>query len=261
MSNPDFPKVVSFTLAVALSISAVNAKMFGATTPNPPQAQGSKEPPKNSVGCGSLNPHMVATAFSDQDPNQSFPPKTNTNATWVNVPEGPRTSLVSDISEYGSNGGGAISMTMNSTCALFASTDDSMTIKLDFETQTNAVSGHCCSGFGPGGSGTTNPEWYGELDLRDDDWDVTIALDSTEVGLSPSCSIKVDDQEKSEPANKQVLEKYRLKGGHVLHVSCSEGQIGSRPGEWDHHVQFNEEMKIVVSAVQRKSEKTSRLVK
>jgi hypothetical protein len=263
MSRLRFPKIVSFALAVAITISATNSRMFGTYASNLLQGSGSKQPLKQSDGCGSLNPHMVAIAFSDQDPNQSFPPKTITNDTWLNVPLGPKTGLASDISEYGSNGGGAISMSTDSTCALFTNTDDSMTVKLDFETQTNAVSGHCCSGFGPGGAGTTNPEWYGQLDLGDrgDDWDVTVALDSTEVGPSPWCDIKLDGQDKKEPANTRVLEKYRLKGGHVLHVSCSEGQIGSRPGDWDHHVQFSEAMKIVVSAVRKSSEKDSRLIK
>lgn len=216
----------------------------------------SKDAPKTSLGCGNINPHMIATAYSDVDPNQGFPSKTVTIDSWVPVPEGPHSALASTGAEYTNNGHGSIGMSMDSMCAVLLGTQDSWTVILSFKTQTNAMSGHCCSGWGPGGDGVTAPEWNGQIELpghdSDDVWDISIMLSTIEKGPSPTCNIQLDLQDKSEPANQEVREAYMLKpGGHLFDVSCKEGRIGSRPGNWDTAAQFNEGMNVFISGARR----------
>ena len=200
---------------------------------------------------------MVATAYSDQ-PTGGFPDKTNRNDNWIAVPVGPKTALTGDGSEYHNNGGGQITISMDSECALLVGPEDSGTAILQFHTVTDALSGYCCSGFGPGGDGVTAPEWNGQMNLprgndRDkDDWDVSVTLTTVEVGPNPTCDIQMDGQDQKVSANQQIVQHYSFKsGGHLVDVSCSEGRIGSRPGNWNYPVHFDEKMTIIVSAMRK----------
>jgi hypothetical protein len=221
------------------------------------EVSGVAQPPDS--GCGQINPHMTATAYSDIDPTppSAFPPKTNSTDRWIDVPLGNSTSTATDGSEYHNNGGGSISMSMDSMCALLPGTEDSQTIVLSFKTHTQAQAGHCCSGFSPGGDGTTNPEWAGVIHLRghdpNDDWDVSIRLSTTELGPSPTCNIQLDGKDKGESANADVIEKFDLKPvDHLLDVSCKEGRIGARPGAWNSTLSADEDMQVVISATRKK---------
>jgi hypothetical protein len=208
--------------------------------------------PPPGLGCGTINPRMVATAFSDQAPGQGFDPKTSKNDAIKDVPEGNVNGFASNSAEYHFNGGGVISQFMDSTCTLLNGTRQSATTILSFATTTNAISGHCCSGFGPGGSGKTSPAWSEKIDLPGDSardkWILTMIVRSKLSGGTPTCNIEVDGNQTVAQPNGQVRQTFTLAAGaHLLKVTCDAGEIGARPGAWSTPAAFHDELNITLN--------------
>jgi hypothetical protein len=206
-----------------------------------------------SIGCGRLNPHMIATAYSDRARGQGFDPKTSENNGFAPVPTGQTLGFEHAGSEYTWNGHGSISISMDSSCTTLEPTQTHATSILAFSTTTTAVSGHCCSGFGPGGDGAANPEWIDQIslpgDAAHDMWRVQIVTLTSKQGQNPQCSLGVDGTQAPINVGGQITSNLRLKpGSHQIAFSCSAGRVGSRPGGWDNTATFNEKFNITVDA-------------
>jgi hypothetical protein len=210
--------------------------------------------PALSLGCGELNPHMTATAFSDRksDNNyQGFPPKTARVNAFTAVPNGAKTNFESAGAEYHNNGKGWININMDSSCTQLDATRSHASVVLSFTTATVAMSGECCSGAGPGGTGTTNPEWREDFKLpgnpSKNKWSMDVIALTRLVGPSPTCSIQMDGVAAGLSPNAQKTTSYTLlPGAHQLIVLCKEGEIGSRPGGWLSTGSFDEQFNVTV---------------
>jgi hypothetical protein len=209
--------------------------------------------PPLSLRCGSIDPHMVATAYSDVQPGHGFDPKTATRDAWVPVPTGETDGFQTDGAEYHNNGGGYINIKMDASCTPLDATRQHAAVILSFTTATTAESGHCCSGFGPGADGTTNPEWKNEFSLAgnagSNKWSFTAITSPHLAGPNPACKITMDGVEAKLDVNVQRTTNFSLDPGkHVLDISCTEGRIGSRPGAWLNTVTFNETLNVTLDA-------------
>ena len=237
---------------------ALNAQQEKAHTSPPPPA-GPQSPPRELFECGTVNPHMVAQSFGETSSSETV---TNTKEDWLAVPNSPQTNLVTDASDNVNNGG-YMHIAMSSTCDLLHGVQDGGMAIIDLKTHSDAQSGDCCGGNSPGGSGSTNPEWRGQINLPagpdgQNDWVVTVKLFSSEAGPTPTCMIREVDTDTDTPvaANTSVSQSYSLKsGGHVFDISCSEGAISSRapdknqtPQDWHQLKSYDEEVRITITA-------------
>jgi hypothetical protein len=140
--------------------------------------------PPISLTCGRLNPHMTATAYDDQDPGGQ--PKTFETNAFADVPAGQVIGWQKQGSEYHYNGGGEISISMDSSCTQLDSTRNHAAVVVAFSTKTSALSGHCCPGQGPGGMGATDPEWINDFTLPGsvgkNKWNVSVVMSTTLAG-------------------------------------------------------------------------------
>ena len=207
-----------------------------------------------SVSCGSVDPHLSVTAYSDQPSGQGFDPKKDAKNVWLAVPSGDTPGLASAYQEYLNNGGGNANAWLESSCSVLEAQSSSVRFLIQLKTHLQAQSGHCCGGSQPGGDAEGGPEWKTTITLPGDPinqkWN--LQLTSTIVPTS-ACTVEVDGNPPISttlisPGPAQTSKWPPLSSGsHQLSAKCSSISISARPGNWDAVSKYDETITMSIN--------------
>ena len=206
-----------------------------------------------SMGCGTLTPNLSATAYSDRKQGEGFDPKTFAATGPIAVPTGDTPKLASTLSEYTNNGGGWASIWIDAACTPLQRDTTRLRSIVRFDMKESASSGHCCSGFGPGGSAKGEPKWTTIMSLPGEPtqkWAFSLTTNAANSTPGMACSVFLDGQ----PTNlsltgTQTLPAPLTPGDHQLGLQCTEnGQFVVRPGAWDSRNDAGTDITMIIDA-------------
>jgi hypothetical protein len=209
-----------------------------------------------SMGCGTLTPNLSATAYSDVQPGGGFDPKTFTATGSIAVPVGDTPSIARTASEYHWNGGGEASIWIDMACTPLQRDATRLRSIVRLDMKATALSGHCCSGFGPGGTAKGEPKWTTIMNLPGEPaqkWAFSLVINAENSFPAMSCGISLDGNVTNlSLAGTQTLSPSLIPGDHQLALQCSEGQeFGSRPGNWDFPASAGTDITMIIDAVRQ----------
>lgn len=204
------------------------------------------------ISCGSLNPNMVATAYSD-DPPKGFLPKSFSVNSFIPVSVGDQSNFSKNYSEYTNNGKGEITQTVSSSCNNLEQMRNSVKTSIGWTSKTVARAGKCCSGFAPGADGYIRPLWRTEFNLPGQEgakWSIVLSGDFKLSGSNPSCTVRLDgSQQKLTSSEPFKIAIDTLPGNHQLEARCEyDGVVGSRQGPWDAVYSYDDRFQMLISA-------------
>jgi hypothetical protein len=204
--------------------------------------------PNLQLSCGTVNPNVTATAFSD---SPSFPPKAFSINSAAPITPTVIPTPFQVFSEYHFNGGGEAFASVTVGCASNAVSPLDGTLTIDLARNMRGVSGHCCSGFGPGGTSDANPDWSTTIDLPADaahKWKIDTSVnDQWSHGGNSKCTLYFDAAPSALAASNTKAFSWTVSGGtHPLRVTCQSDTFGVRPGNWDVTASMSDEVVLSI---------------
>jgi len=202
-----------------------------------------------SLACGSVNPHLIAVAISDQ-PVENLPPRTARDDTQKPVSVGPHPKASAVDENYRWNGGGAAAASLDTSCVLKPNQ-----LQIVISSHLYGLSGHCCSGFGPGGQAMAKPDWNLSFTLPKPPlgrrWKLVNSYKiGTDIPQQRKCAFGIDGVFRYLPLNRPSASSPATlnPGPHTIELNCTSDELFEvRPGTWDTSAYRNEEASLLLT--------------